>query len=346
MQLKISGVVFLEKISKKVKVSEFSVKSIFREWGLIFVILLIVVVATFQRPAFLSGGNLVNILRSYSTIGIAALGMAYAIIGGGMDLSISSTVSLSAVVTMLIVNGTVIDGISPVYATFLALLAGIVIGGLVGCLGGGIMAAVNGRMGESFIITYAIQIIIAAVANGVVAGKFQAAEYKGGFFKQIGMGLNPVLIFLFLAICLEIVLKKTIFGRNLYFLGANMQAAKMAGIRTRRTRFFSHVICGICAGIAGVIVVSRVNSASISQGLNYEMDAMACVAIGGTSLDGGSGSIAKTVLGVIMLGVLLNALNLLGIRANEQLIVRGAVVVIAVVLDTLNKKAKLKEVAK
>lgn len=321
-------------------------KSMFREWGMIFVILLIVVVATIRRPAFLSVSNLINILRSYSTIGIAALGMAYVIIGGGMDLSISSTVSLSAVVTMFVINGTVVEGVSPVYATFLALAAGIIIGALVGCIGGGIMAAVNGQMGESFIITYALQIIIAAVANGVVGGKFQAAGYKSGLFKQIGMGLNPVIILLVMAVILQIILVKTIFGRNLYFLGANMKAAKMAGIKTRQVRFWSHVICGICAGIAGVVVVSRVNSASISQGLNYEMDAMACVAIGGTSLDGGSGSITKTVLGVVMLGVLLNALNLLGVQANEQLIVRGAVVVIAVVLDTLNKKAKLKEVAK
>lgn len=106
------------------------------------------------------------------------------------------------------------------------------------------------------------------------------------------------------------------------------------------------MICGICAGIAGVLVVARVNSASIQQGLNYEMDAMACVAVGGTSLNGGSGSILKVVLGVVVLGVLLNALNLLGVQANEQLIVRGAVVILAVILDTWNKKAKLKEVAK
>ena len=136
-------------------------------------------------------------------------------------------------------------------------------------------------------------------------------------------------------------------GRNLYFLGANMEAAKMAGIRTRRIRFAAHVICGICAGIAGVLVVARVNSASIQQGLNYEMDAMACVAVGGTSLNGGSGSILKVVLGVVVLGVLLNALNLLGVQANEQLIVRGADLLDGTpIFDIWNKKAKLKEVAK
>lgn len=324
-----------------------SFKSLFREWSLILVILVVIIIAATQRPAFLSAQNLVNILRSYSTYGIAALGMAFTIIGGGMDLSIGSTVSLSAVVTMLIINGTATaDKVSPAYATFIVLIVGILIGAACGALSGGIIAAVNGRSGESMIITYALQIIIAAVANGIVDGQFQAAQYQEGLFKTIGTGLIPVLFFLVLACILQFVLSKTSFGRHLYFLGANMQAAKMAGIRTRMVRFLAHVICGACAGLAGVLVVSRVNSSSITQGLNYEMDAMACVAIGGVSLDGGSGNLAKVVLGAVVLAVLLNALNLLGIQANPQLIVRGAVIILAVVLDVWNKKAKLKEVAK
>lgn len=322
-----------------------SLKSLFREWGLIFIILIIVIIATTQRPAFLSGKNLVNILRSYSTYGIAALGIAFTIIGGGMDLSIGSTVSLSAVVTMLIINGTTTDRVTPAYAAFIVLGVGILIGAVCGAVSGGIIAAVNGRMGESMIITYALQIIIAAVANGIVKGQFQAAAYREGLFKTLGTGVIPVLFFVVLALILQFVLSRTVFGRHLYFLGANMQAAKMAGIRTRLVRFVAHVICGACAGLAGVLVVARVNSSSISQGLNYEMDAMACVAIGGVSLDGGSGNMGKVVLGAIVLGVLLNALNLLGVQANPQLIVRGAVIILAVILDVWNKKAKLKEVA-
>ena len=324
---------------------KFNIKRFFREWGLIFFILVIVAIATSKRPAFLSASNIVNILRSYSTIGIAALGMTYTVIAGGMDLAVGSTVSLSAVVTMLIINGTTVDRVSPWWATILALLAGAVIGAIIGSICGGILAAVNGRMGESFIITYAIQIIVAAVANAVVKGQFQAPQYKSGLFKTMGTGLWPVAIFLLMAIIMQFILTKTKFGRSLYFLGANMQAAKMAGIKTRQTRFIAHLICGICAGIAGVVVVSRVNAASISQGLNYEMDAMACAAVGGVSLAGGEGNILNTVLGVVVLSVLLNSLNLMGIQANEQLIVRGAVIILAVVLDTFNKKAQLKEVA-
>lgn len=336
----------MENLKQKGLNKSFNFKSFFREWGLIFVVLIIIVIATAKRPAFLSGSNLINILRSYSTIGIAALGMAYTIIAGGMDLSISSTVSLSAVLTMLVINATTVDRVSPAYASIIVLLMGMAVGALVGCISGGILAAVNGGMGESFIITYALQIIIAAVANAVVNGQFQSASYKSGLFKTLGSGFVPVAFFLVIAVIMQFILVKTAFGRQIYFLGANMKAAKMAGIRTRRVRFIAHVICGMCAGIAGVLVVARVNSASIQQGLNYEMDTMACVAVGGTSMAGGSGSIVKVVLGVVVLGVLLNALNLLGVQANEQLIVRGAVVILAVLLDTWNKKAKQKEVAK
>lgn len=325
---------------------KFNFKRFFREWGLIFFILVIIIIAASRRPAFLSGKNLINILRSYSTIGIAALGMTYTVIAGGMDLAVGSTVSLSAVVTMLIINATATpDRVSPWWATVIVFVVGIIIGAIVGAICGGVLAAVNGRMGESFIITYAIQIIVAAVANAIVKGQFQSAKYKYGLFKSLGKGFWPVLVFLILAAIMQFILVKTKFGRSIYFLGANMQAAKMAGIKTRRVRFLAHLICGICAGIAGVLVVSRVNSASISQGLNYEMDAMACTAVGGVSLAGGEGNILNTVLGVVVLGVLLNSLNLLGIQANEQLIVRGAVIILAVVLDTLNKKAQQKEVA-
>lgn len=318
--------------------------SFLREWGMILLIIAITVIATIVRPAFLSWRNIQNILRAYSTIGIASIGMAYVIIGGGMDLSIGSTISLSAVLSMLIINKTVVGNVSPAYAAILALLVGLAVGAVVGGINGAIMALVNGRMGESFIITFAMQIVVGAVAQAVVKGQFQAAAYKTGLFKQFGIGFMPVIFFIVVAIIMQFILVKTQFGRSLYFLGANMNAAKMAGIRVKQVRLISHMLCAMCAGLAGVLVVSRVNSASVLQGQNYELDAMACVAVGGTSLSGGSGSIVKTVLGVLVIGFLLTALNVLGVQSNAQLIVRGAVIIGAVVLDTFNKQAKLKEV--
>ncbi len=325
-----------------------NVVSFLREWGMILLILVITAVATVIRPVFLSGRNILNILRSYSTIGIASIGMAYTIIGGGMDLSIGSTISLSAVVTMMIINATsnVAERVCSPYAAVLVLFVGIAIGAAVGLINGAIIAVVNGRMGESFIITFAMQIVVGAMAQAVVKGQFQAAAYKSGLFKEFGVGVVPVIFFLVVAIIMQLILTKTQFGRNLYFLGANMKAAKMAGIRIGRVRTLSHVLCGMCAGLAGVLVVARVNSASVLQGQGYELDAMACVAIGGVSLAGGDGSILKTVLGVLVLGFLLTALNILSVQSNAQLIVRGAVIISAVILDTVNKKAKLREVRK
>ena len=332
-------------------VSLFSRKNIvsfLREWGMILLIVIITAIATFIRPVFLSGRNILNILRSYSTIGIASIGMAYTIIGGGMDLSIGSTISLSAVVTMMIINATsnVTERVCSPYAAILVLFVGIAIGAAVGLVNGAIIAGVNGRMGESFIITFAMQIVVGALAQAIVKGQFQAAAYKSGLFKQFGVGIVPVIFFLVVAAIMQVVLTRTQFGRNLYFLGANMKAAKMAGIRIGRVRMLSHVLCGMCAGLAGVLVVARVNSASVLQGQGYELDAMACVAIGGVSLAGGDGSILKTVLGVLVLGFLLTALNILSVQSNAQLIVRGVVIIAAVILDTVNKKAKLKEVRK
>lgn len=320
---------------------------ILREWGLIFGILAIIAVAAIVRPLFLSVDNFLNILRAVSTIGIASAGMAVVVIGGAMDLSIGSTISLSSVVTMLIMNSPAgVDPATTNSTAVIAIIAGIMIGASVGLINGAIMALVNGRMGESFIITYAMQIVIGAVAFAVVKGNFQSAKYPNALFKGLGMKMTPIIIFFAIAIIIQFLLAKTIMGRNLYFLGANMDAAKMAGIKIKTVRVVSHIVCGACAGLAGVLIVSRVNSASVLQGVGYELDALACVAVGGTSLSGGSGSVAKTILGVLVIGVLATALNVIGVNSNEQLIVRGGVIILAVMLDGFNKSAKLKEVAK
>jgi ribose/xylose/arabinose/galactoside ABC-type transport system permease subunit len=323
-----------------------SVAGILREWGLIIGIVIIIIVAAIVNPLFLSGDNFLNILRAVSTIGIASVGMAMVVIGGAMDLSIGSTISLVSVVTMLIMNSPAgVDPATTDRTAIIAILVGIGIGALVGVINGAIMALVNGRMGESFIITYAMQIVIGAVAFIVIQGNFQAAKYPAGLFKSLGIGMTPIAIFLVVAIIMQLILAKTSIGRNLYFLGANMNAAKMAGIRTKSVRVVSHILCGACAGLAGVLIVSRVNSASCLQGLGYELEALACVAVGGTSLAGGTGSVAKTVIGVLVIGVLATALNVMGVNSNEQLLVRGGVIIVAVMLDGFNKREKLKEVA-
>ena len=310
----------------------------FREWGLILAVLIIIAAATIIKPVFLSFNNIVNILQANSTMGIVSLGLTYVTIGSSMDLAVGSTVSLSAVITMLIVNATVVGNYSPAYAVFCVILAGILIGSAIGLINGAVIAGVNGKLGTGFLVTYGISIIIGALSLIIAKGKFQPAKYTAGLFKQLGLGATPVILFVVVAAILQCLLVYTKFGRHMYFFGANMEAARMAGIRTKMMRILSHVICGACAGLAGVLIVSRVNSASPVQGAGYELDAFVSVSVGGTSLSGGTGSILKTVLGVLVMGFLLTALNILGVRSDAQLIVRGTVIIIAVLLDILNRE--------
>jgi len=317
-----------------------------REWGLILVIVVITIVATIIRPAFLSLNNIMNILRAYSTIGIVSIGMTFAVICGGMDLAVGSTISLTSVITMMILNRTVIGSHSPAYSVFIVIIIALSIGAIIGLANGVIIASINGRMGESFIITFAMQVIIAATATATINGQFQPAHYTSGLIKQMGIGMNPILLFIIVAVIMQFILTKTMFGRNMYFLGANMNAAKMAGIKIANVRIIAHIFCGACAGLAGVLIVARVNSASPLQGIGYELDALAAVAVGGTSLAGGTGSVIKTVMGVFVIGVLLTALNILGVRSDAQLIARGTIIVLTIIFDSWNKRPVMKEAAK
>ena len=218
-----------------------SIKLILREWGLIFGIIIVIIVAAFVNSQFLSGENFANILRAISTVGIASIGMAMVVIGGTMDLSIGSTISLVGVVAMMVMNSPI--GMNPASSDLAALLTvilGVAIGATVGLINGGILAAVNGRMGESFIFTYAMQIIVGAVAFAIVGGKFQAAKYPDGMFKSLGIGVTPIIILLVIAVTMQILLQKTSFGRSLYFLGANMDAQKWQELHKGCTPFRTH----------------------------------------------------------------------------------------------------------
>lgn len=150
----------------------------------------------------------------------------------------------------------------------------------------------------------------------------------------------PIYCFLFVAIILHFILSKTQYGRKLCFIGNNMDAAKMSGIRVKLNRISYFAISGLLAGLAGIILCSRVTSSNPTAGLNYEMNAIAAVVVGGNSASGGSGSIVRTVIGAIVIGIMGNALNILGFSTNYQLIVKGLLIILAVALDILSKRVK------
>lgn len=312
-------------------------KRILRSYGVMFALLLIIIIVSIMSDSFFTINNMLNILRQVSVIGIIAFGMTFVIIAGKIDLSVGSTLSLTGVVCISIINDYGADA--------LAIIAALVVGGVVGLINGTIIALIKGRMGESFIITYGMLTAVSAVALIYSGASFMNGEGQG-FHSRIGKGFGPIVIFIVLAVILHLILTKTTFGRKVYFIGGNAGAAKMSGLSVRNNTIIIFVIAGVTSALASIVLSSRVNAASPVSGTGYELEAIAAVVVGGTSLNGGKGGIINTVLGVIVIGVLGNALNILNVTAYPQMLIRGAIIVSAVALDVWNERTKNKELVK
>ena len=290
-------------MTDKVKKTEFI--QMLLNYGLIIVLCVFIVVVSFSTENFLTIGNMINILRQVAPTGIMALGVACVIVAGHMDLSISSTVTMAGVVCVSYVKYMQAD----LLGICLALLVGIGVGFLNGIIIANITSK-KGRKGESFIITYGMQAAIAAAAllytNGIYMNLSGSSLHS--FF---GKGYVPIIIFIITAVFLEYIMKRTPFGQSVYFIGTNEAAARMSGINVKRNTVIIFIIASVCAASAGIILTSRVGAASSTSGNGLELDAIAAVVVGGTALSGGKGGIFKTVLGVIVMGVLSNALRIL-----------------------------------
>jgi len=318
---------------------------ILRSQGVLLGLVLIIIVASIMEPTFMTTSNILNILRQASAIGIICLGVTFVMMTGGMDLSVGAIVSLCSMVAIVMMNT---HGSTPgsTGTVLLAILTVLAIGFAIGVVNGSIITAFNGRLGETFIITYGMQIVVASLALLYTGGQFVPGTFAMGLYQQLSMGFVPIICFLSLAVIMHVVLAYTGFGKQISFIGANMDCARMSGIKVSRLRIITYGICGACAGIASIIVTSRVYSASPLQGTGYELEAIAAVVVGGTSQSGGTGGIINTILGVLVLSVLGNALNVIGVDANAQLLFRGAIIIIAVGLDMWNKMAKQRESTK
>lgn len=317
---------------------------ILRSQGVLIGLVLIIVIASVVERSFLTASNILNILRQASAIGILSLGVTFVMMTGGMDLSVGSIVSLCSLVAVSIMNrygeaqGS--NGVA-----LIAILTVAALGFLIGMANGSLIVLFDGRLGETFIITYGMQIVVASLALLYTGGQFIAGTFGMGLYQQVSEGFTPIICFLVLAAIMHLVLSLTRFGKQMSFIGANIDCARMSGIKVSKIRVITYGIGGMCAGLASIIVTSRVFSASPLQGSGYELDAIAAVVVGGTSQTGGTGGIVNTILGVLVLSVLSNALNVIGVNANAQLLVRGAIIIIAVGLDMLNKSAMVRESA-
>jgi len=285
-----------------------------------------------STPAFLTARNLLNVIDQLTVLGIMALGMTAVIVIGGIDLSVGSVLALSMMVMGWLSN---VYGI-PMQ---LAIVAALATGGVCGMTSGLLITRANL---PAFIATLAVMSIARGLANMVTDGS-QIVGYVGWFsnlsvVRYGGVISATVALFLLLTMAAFVFMKYRAGGRALYAIGGNPEVARLAGIPVKRVTVFVYTACGVLAGLAGVVMSTRLDSSQPSGGLGYELDTIAAVVIGGASLSGGIGSVWGTVMGVLTIGVLRNGLNLLGISPFVQQVVIGVVIVLAVALDSNTRK--------
>ena len=290
-------------------------------------LIVLVFISAIASEHFLAVRNISNVLRQVSYTGIIALGMTFVIIAGGIDLSVGSMLALVGVITVMILNA-VGDGW---FSVMLALGSAVAMGAMFGVINGVIIT--KGRV-ASFIATLATMSIFRSLtlyvsdAGEIVSTNQQYPEVGGGYFLSVP---NPVWVFLLLAVFFHILLNHTAFGRHVCAIGSNATVSAYSAIKVKWVYLMTFVITGATVGISAIMLSSRLNSVSPGDaGLFYELDVIAAVVIGGTSLAGGKGSIWGTVIGVIILGIINNMLNLLGVSAYLQGTVKGLVILVAV----------------
>ena len=269
---------------------------------------------------FFTQANLVNVLRQNAFIAILAAGMTFVILTGGIDLSVGSVVALSGVVCagLLAAGSSVPVGV----------LAGLAVGLAAGVVNG---MAVTALKVPAFVVTLAMMLVVRGAAFKYTDARTITGLPAG--FGALSGGTAASLVMLGVFVASWIVLTRTAFGRHVCAVGGNRQAAWRAGVRVRRVQVAGFALSGLTAGLAGVLVASRLNAGYPRAGEYYELDAIAAVVVGGTSLFGGRGSIWGTLAGAFFIGILNNALNLFHVSTYDQLIAKGAVLLVATSLD-------------
>ncbi len=304
---------------------------------------LMVFVLSLLSDRFLTPDNGWNILRQISVNLCLSIGMTLVILTGGIDLSVGAILALAgAVAAGLLKDGLVIPGtdIFLHFTTSGAILAGLIVGGAAGWING---FAITRFLLPPFVATLGMF----SIARGLTmlwTGGFPITGLGEGF-GQIGTGSflgmpMPVWIMLALTAIFVVVTRRTRFGRHLYAVGGNERAARLTGLNVTRIKLAVYTLAGALAGVAGLIVTARLDSAQPNAGLGYELDSIAAVVIGGTSLAGGRGSVAGTVLGCLIIGVLNNGLFLLNVSPFWQQVIKGVVILLAVALDKMNNRGR------
>ena len=316
--------------------------SIFSKYGIFLIFAVMVLAASMLSPAFVSSTNLINIVRQMSIVGLIALGVTGVIVSAGIDLSSGSVVGLTAVVAASLAQ-------APEYSTafypglhlplIVAVLAACVVGALVGLINGTLVAKT--RI-PPFIATLGTYTAIRGLALLYTGGR--PISDLTDSYNFIGQGdvlgvPVPIIILVIMAIVTHVLYAHTKFGKYIYAIGGNEQAARVSGIDAAKYKMLIYVYASFLAGLAGLVVSARIGSGQPGLGVGYELDAIAAAVIGGTSLSaGGIGTVAGTIIGALIIGVLNNILDLMNVSAYWQQIIKGCIIVGAVILDQLKQR--------
>ncbi len=313
----------------KLNLSKQEFRSILPRFALVAVVLIIVGVMSFLSPVFMTSKNMTNIFRQISINGIIAVGMTFVILLGDIDLSVGAVVGVVSVFCGNLLE----QGMNWFAVCLVALVVAIVFGVFNGTL-------VAYLRFQPFVATLATL----TIGRGVALAYSDGRPYiiTNHTFKAIGQGYVgkvPIPVIILFVVCAigVVILNYTTFGRYFFAVGGNKNAARLSGVKTKRVEMSAYIISAICACVVGLILSARISSGQPNAGEGYELDAIAAVAIGGTSMNGGVGSLSGTILGFIMIGLLSNSMNLLNINSFYQQIVKGCLIIIAVYVDMKSK---------
>jgi ribose transport system permease protein/putative xylitol transport system permease protein len=309
--------------------------SVLAKQGILIAFVAFMIVFTIANPKFLTPDNVLSVVRSSAILGVMALGVTFVVISGNLDLSVGSMMSFSTIVVL-----DLHDKIGPAMAIPAMFAMTLALGALIGFLVGYLKL-------NSLIVTLGMLSAIHGLTLTYSGGKnMDIADKEGTWFSVFGQGSAlgipvPILIFLALAVFLGLMLSKTGFGRKVYAVGGNGTAATFSGIRRARTVFLCYIMSAGCVATAGLMQASRSLGSQNTVGQGLELEVLAAVILGGASLLGGSGTIFKTVIGVLILGFIQNGLLIMGLQFYAQFVVTWVIIILAVWLDIAAKRGKL-----
>ena len=323
---------------KSKKFQNASLAELYSRYGILLILVVALIAGAILSPAFLVPSNLVSVAKNVGVYAIMALGMTRLLIGGGVDLSAGSNVAMCSVVAAVVFNST--------ENSLLALVAAIIVGALVGAINGYFISYI-GLL--AFIVTLATQMTVRGLAYLLAGGApvFGAGDTFVFLAQGNVLGIPMILVVVLAATAvMAFVMSRTSHGRYLYAIGGNAEAAGASGINVKRQLFINYVVMGAICGLAGVIYAGRTNSGLPAGGVNFEFEAIIGCVLGGTSMAGGIGNVVCSIIGVFVVGIINNVMNLCSVNAFWQQVVKGIVILVAVLLDVFTRNAIMKSTKK